>query len=123
MMTRSRFARTIRARATISGNLELVALEETRFSPEPTVLATNFPSRPTSSSRLRSVERYAVIDDEDDELDELPLFQPSAAVGLTDRIADGVSAYLSGKTHKDMRCTRIERLFQNLRSVLKGHPG
>ena len=69
------------------------------------------------------VERYAVIDDEDDELDELPLFQPSAAVGLTDRIADGVAAYLSGKTDKDMRCTRIERLFQNLRSVLKGHPG
>ena len=69
------------------------------------------------------VEHYAVIDDEDDELDELPLFQPSAAVGLTDKIADGVATYLSGKTDKDMRCTRVERLFQNLRSVLKGHPG
>src|SRR5690242_20969887 len=35
------------------------------------------------------VERYAVIDDEDDELDSLPLFQPSAATGLTDEIVEG----------------------------------
>jgi hypothetical protein len=28
--------------------------------------------------------RYVVIDDDDDELDELPLFQPSASTGLTD---------------------------------------
>ena len=30
------------------------------------------------------VERYAVIDDEDDELDDLPLFQPSSRTGLSD---------------------------------------
>ena len=33
------------------------------------------------------VTRYAVIDDEDDELDDLPVFQPSAKTGLTPDIA------------------------------------
>src|ERR1700716_1423697 len=40
------------------------------------------------------VERFAVIDDQDDELDELPLFQPSGAIGLTAEIAKGVADYL-----------------------------
>jgi hypothetical protein len=31
-----------------------------------------------------AVTRYAVLDDEDDELDGLPLFQPSSLTGLTD---------------------------------------
>src|SRR3954453_17188931 len=44
------------------------------------------------------VTRFAVLDDEDDELDELPLFQPSATTGLTDKIADGVVRYLNGAT-------------------------
>jgi hypothetical protein len=49
------------------------------------------------------VERYAVIDDEDDELDDLPLFRPSAKTGLTPEIATGVADYLAGKTNRDMR--------------------
>ena len=32
------------------------------------------------------VTRYAVIDDEDDELDGLPFFQPSSRTGLTEKI-------------------------------------
>src|SRR5690349_21132946 len=32
------------------------------------------------------VERFIVIDDEDDELDSLPLFQPSPSTGLTDKM-------------------------------------
>src|SRR3954453_4989022 len=36
------------------------------------------------------VKRYAIIDDEDYGLDELPLFQPSAATGLTTTIVNGV---------------------------------
>jgi hypothetical protein len=44
------------------------------------------------------VTRYVIIDDEDDELDGLPLFQPSARTGLTEKIADGVTTYLSGKS-------------------------
>jgi hypothetical protein len=69
------------------------------------------------------VTRFAVIDDEDDELDELPLFQPSAATGLTDRIVRGVVKYLDGKTDEDMRSSRVERLLQNVQSALKGHQG
>src|SRR3954447_16506027 len=45
------------------------------------------------------VDRYAVIDDEDDDLDDLPLFQPSARTGLTPEIAAGVADYLDRKTN------------------------
>ena len=65
------------------------------------------------------VTRFAVIDDEDDELDDLPLFQPSAALGLTDKIVRGVARYLDGKTDEDMRSGRVERLLQNVQSALK----
>jgi HAD domain in Swiss Army Knife RNA repair proteins len=69
------------------------------------------------------VERYAVIDDEDDELDDLPLFQPSARTGLSDEIVDGVVAYLTGRTDNDMRCSRLKRVFQNVYTTIKGHQG
>ena len=69
------------------------------------------------------VKRFVVIDDEDDELDELPLFQPSAATGLTTKIVNGVANYLSGKTDRDMRSNAVTRLLQNLRSTLDGHKG
>ncbi|MFZ0524534.1 MAG: HAD domain-containing protein [Xanthobacteraceae bacterium] len=69
------------------------------------------------------VSRFAVLDDEDDELDELPLFQPSDSTGINEKIVDGLAAYLLGKTDKDMRCNRIERLFQNIGSMMKGHQG
>ncbi len=67
------------------------------------------------------VERYAVIDDEDDELDQLPLFQPFSSTGLTQDICDGVAAYLAGLTDRDMRRGRTERFLQNLKARLKGH--
>ena len=67
------------------------------------------------------VTRYAVIDDEDDELDELPLFQPSSRIGLTEKIVEGVTDYLNGTTDKDMRCNRFVRAVQNLHSVFTGH--
>jgi hypothetical protein len=69
------------------------------------------------------VSRFAVIDDEDDGLDELPLFQPSARTGLTNEIVDGVRGYLEGRTDRDMRCGRIKRLFQNMYASLRQHPG
>jgi hypothetical protein len=59
------------------------------------------------------VRCYAVIDDEDDELDDLPLFQPSARKGLTPEIARGVARYLSGKTDDTMRASAIKRLAEN----------
>ena len=50
------------------------------------------------------IARYAtVIYDDDDELYELPLFQPSTSTGLTARMADAIEKYLAGKSDKDMR--------------------
>jgi len=69
------------------------------------------------------VKRFVVIDDEDDELDELPLFQPSSTTGLTEPICRGVAKYLEGKTEEDMRSNPIVRTFQNMRSALAGHEG
>ena len=44
-----------------------------------------------------------VIDDEDDCLDDLPLFQPSNKTGLTVEIVDGVARYLKAETDQTMR--------------------
>jgi HAD domain in Swiss Army Knife RNA repair proteins len=69
------------------------------------------------------VKRFVVIDDEDDELDQLPLFQPLASTGLTEKLAKGVANYLAGKTDEDMRCNAVVRVLQNIKSVFKGHEG
>jgi hypothetical protein len=69
------------------------------------------------------VQRFAVIDDDDDCLDSLPLFQPSAAAGLTDKLAQAAADYLNGKTDKDMRRNAIVRTFQKAIAYLKGHNG
>jgi hypothetical protein len=69
------------------------------------------------------VTRFVIIDDEDDELDTLPLFQPSPSTGLTPAIATGVAKYLAGKTDQDMRRNAIIRLLQNVRASLKSHEG
>lgn len=69
------------------------------------------------------VTRFLVIDNEDDGLDRLPLFQPSSRTGLTEEIVEAATDYLNGKTAKDMRCNRFVRAVQNLHSIFKGHPG
>jgi hypothetical protein len=89
----------------------------------------DFPEKPRRDEILawletrKEVDRFAVLDDEDDELDQLPLFQPSSSTGLTEEIAEGLAAYLLGKTDTDMRCNRFERWLQNIRSTLRGHEG
>jgi hypothetical protein len=57
--------------------------------------------------RHNDVERFIVIDDEDDELDDLPLFQPSRSTGLTDQMVAAAADYLNGKTNKDMRRSKL----------------
>ena len=69
------------------------------------------------------VERFIVLDDEDDELDDLPLFQPSRSTGLTDDMVEAAADYLNGNTDKDMRCNRVVRMFQNLSALVVGHKG
>jgi hypothetical protein len=89
----------------------------------------DFPGKPRRDeilgwlARNPGVTRYAVLDDEDDELDELPLFQPSNRRGLTDDICAGLTQYLQGISDRDMRRSAILRLCQNLRACLRSHPG
>ena len=65
------------------------------------------------------VVRYAVIDDEDDGLDDMPLFQPSRKTGLTPEIAKGVVRYLAGETDEVMRRNVLARIEQNVQSLFK----
>lgn len=69
------------------------------------------------------VERFIVIDDQDDELDPLPLFQPTRNTGLTDEIVKAAVDYLNGKTDKDMRRNKLVRICQNIASRIVGHKG
>jgi hypothetical protein len=71
----------------------------------------------------RRITRFAVLDDDDDELDELPLFQPVSSEGLTWRIVNGMARYLEGKTERDMRRSRIVRLVENVRDTVTFHKG
>jgi HAD domain in Swiss Army Knife RNA repair proteins len=66
-----------------------------------------------------TVKRFVVIDDEDDGLDDLPLFQPSCTFGLSAEIATGVERYLSGKTNDSMRASALVRLGQNIHSLFE----
>lgn len=70
-------------------------------------------------SKHPKVTRYAIIDDEDDGLDDLPLFQPSSKTGITMEIVRGVEKYLKGKTDETMRANVVVRLGQNIHSLFK----
>ena len=70
-----------------------------------------------------NTERFIVIDDEDDQLDGLPLFQPLRHDGLTDEIVARAAAYLNRETEKDMRRNKFVRLCQNFCSFVIGHKG
>jgi FMN phosphatase YigB (HAD superfamily) len=65
------------------------------------------------------VFRYAVLDDDDDQLDDLPLFQPSNSTGLTSHMAQQIEKYLSGRTDKDMRSGPLARTLENARKRIK----
>lgn len=65
------------------------------------------------------VVRYVVLDDDDDCLDELPLFQPSQRTGLTPEIAKGIEEFLAGRSDKDMRANALTRLTQNIHSLFQ----
>jgi hypothetical protein len=69
------------------------------------------------------VDRFVVIDDDDDCLDAFPLFQPAPSTGLTDKMAKAAANYLNGKSDRDMRRNRLVRLLQNVIAFFKGHNG
>ncbi len=69
------------------------------------------------------VERFAVVDDEDDDLDDLPLFQPSNKIGLDPETANGLIAYLNRQTDRDTRRSVFTRVAQNVAAAFGGHKG
>jgi hypothetical protein len=69
------------------------------------------------------VTRYAVLDDDDDGLDSMPLFQPSASTGLTADIAKALGDYLLTQTDRDMRRNAVVRMAENALDVVTGHRG
>jgi len=69
------------------------------------------------------VTRYAVLDDDDDGLDTMPLFQPSAGTGLTPVIARALGNYLLTQTDRDMRRNVVVRMAENALDAMTGHRG
>jgi HAD domain in Swiss Army Knife RNA repair proteins len=65
------------------------------------------------------VTRYVVLDDDDDCLDELPLFQPASRTGLTSDISKGIEEFLAGRSDKDMRASALARLGQNIHALFQ----
>lgn len=89
----------------------------------------DMPHRPRRNEILRwlkahpRVTRFAVIDDDDDELDELPLFQPSPREGLTPELAHKIAVYMTGKSNDDARRNPVIRMAENAMNAVRGHRG
>jgi hypothetical protein len=68
-------------------------------------------------------QRFAVIDDDDDCLDSLPLFQPSASTGLTDKVMEAAADYLNWRSETNMRHNAIVGALQKAMASLKRQIG
>jgi hypothetical protein len=84
----------------------------------------DMPGKPRSAEirawlSKRRVSRFVVLDDEDDDLDDLPLFQPSSKTGLDAAVCRGVERYLAGRTDETMRAGVIKRLGENIEGFFK----
>jgi hypothetical protein len=64
-------------------------------------------------------DRYVVIDDDSDLVDDLPLFQPSSKTGLTMDLVEAIERYLKGETEETIRQPVLTRLGQNIHSMFK----
>jgi hypothetical protein len=83
-------------------------------------------NRPRGGEILEWLKKHpgvTPLDDERDELDELPLFQSLSRARLTGKIACAVVRYLNGKTDRHMRANCVLRFVENVGSSLRGHPG
>jgi len=84
----------------------------------------DMPKRPRSDEirawlSHKRVRRFVVIDDEDDDLDDLPLFQPDSKIGLNAAVCRGAERYLKGKTDETMRAGVVKRIGQNIEALFK----
>lgn len=71
----------------------------------------------------RAVTRYAVLDDEDNQLDALPLFQPNPKHGVNAAVARAVVRYLNNESDRDMRRSAGIRALENVRAIVREHFG
>jgi hypothetical protein len=119
--------RRTRAKVVLSSSwrVDPVGLYAARFYGIPIFgVCPDMPSKPRSTEirswlSQRRVSRFVVIDDEDDDLDDLPLFQPSSKTGLNTAVCRGVERYLAGRTDETMRAGVVKRLGENIEGLFK----
>jgi hypothetical protein len=70
-----------------------------------------------------NVERFAIIDDDDDGYEDMPLFQPNPYKGLSCEIAAAVAEYFAGSRADDYRRSLPIRSWDYLKSFFEGHRG
>jgi hypothetical protein len=69
------------------------------------------------------VERFAIIDDDDDDYGDMPLLQPNPYVGLSRDVCAAVEDFLSGRRDHDCRRSVVVRASEYLKSFFEGHRG
>lgn len=70
-----------------------------------------------------NVERFVILDDDDDEYEDMPLFQPNPYKGLTDQVATAVEDYVAGRRDGDCRRSLLIRACQYMATFFEGHRG
>jgi hypothetical protein len=69
------------------------------------------------------VQRYLVLDDEDDDYGGHPLFQPQAGEGLQQHLADEMIQFLNGKSDHQGNRNWLVRTAQRVWLAATGHRG
>jgi hypothetical protein len=69
------------------------------------------------------VKCFAIVDDDDDGYDDMPLFQPNPYAGLSSEVTAAVEEYLSGRRDHDCRRSLLVRASEYLKSFFEGHRG
>jgi HAD domain in Swiss Army Knife RNA repair proteins len=70
-----------------------------------------------------NVERFAIIDDDDDGYEDMPLFQPNPYKGLSGEVAAAVAEFFAGIRDDDYRRSLPIRSWDYLKSFFEGHRG
>jgi hypothetical protein len=70
-----------------------------------------------------SVERFAIIDDDDDGYEDMPLFQPNPHKGLSHEVAGAVEDYFAARRNDDYRRSLLTRACEYLMTFFEGHRG
>ena len=74
-------------------------------------------------SKHANIDRFVIVDDDDDEYEDMPLFQPNPNKGLSAELAASVEEYFAGRRKEDCRRSMLIRACQYLESFFAGHRG